>query len=294
MKRFKGSRMSKKIGKESLSLGLKKEIFKFKNMYSEPEFRLIFQLDIVRGLKISFSCLGYLVWLFIARVGWSNAYSFYKLFAVTDRLKESLEVKEALNILGSLAFSLFIFALFILQVGKIMMSTNDNYINYLKPFQKGIKIICRQGTVLFLLSLYEHEIHFQNYYNTTTKLGAFLLLYLVSNIAEKMLFKHIVKQVFSDIQKESYCLKTPYGNLKNVELFLFKMDSKWDKYIYRSKEVFLTGSYNETLQESLYDTGAIFNNEPMVLKDFFGDYELVWNPKQLSEQGAENEFAEVH
>ncbi|HFF8688815.1 TPA: conjugal transfer protein TraA, partial [Enterococcus faecium] len=74
----------------------------------------------------------------------------------------------------------------------------------------------------------------------------------------------------------------------------FKMDSKWDKYIYRSKEVFLTGSYNETLQESLYDTGAIFNNEPMVLKDFFGDYELVWNPKQLSEQGAEDEFAEVH
>ncbi|HFU4428702.1 TPA: conjugal transfer protein TraA, partial [Enterococcus faecium] len=112
--------MSKKIGKESLSLGLKKEIVKFKSMYREPEFRLIFQLDIVRGLKISFSCLGYLVWLFIARVGWSNAYSFYKLFAGTDRLKESLEVKEALNILGSLAFSLFIFALFILQVGKIM------------------------------------------------------------------------------------------------------------------------------------------------------------------------------
>ncbi|HGC6070128.1 TPA: hypothetical protein ACIZEU_002550 [Enterococcus faecium] len=139
--------MSKKVGKELLSLGLKKEIVKFRNMYREPEFRLIFQLDIVRGLKISFSCLGYLVWLFIARVGWSNAYSFYKLFSGTDRLKESLEVKEALNNLGSIAFSLFIFALFILQVGKIMMSTNDNYIDYLKPFQKGIKTICRQGTV---------------------------------------------------------------------------------------------------------------------------------------------------
>ncbi len=110
MKRFKGSRVSKKVGKELLSLGLKKEIVKFRNMYREPEFRLIFQLDIVRGLKISFSCLGYLVWLFIARVGWSNAYSFYKLVSGTDRLKESLEVKEALNNLGSIAFSLFIFA----------------------------------------------------------------------------------------------------------------------------------------------------------------------------------------
>ena len=49
------------------------------------------------------------------------------------------------------------------------------------------------------------------------------------------------------------------------------------------------------IEESKYPVvGAIFNNEPMVLKDFFGDYELVWNPKQLSEQGAENEFAEVH
>ncbi len=65
------------------------------------------------------------------------------------------------------------------------MSTNDNYIDYLKPFPKGIKTICRQGTVLFLLGLYEHEVHFQNYYNTKTKIGSFLLLYLVSNIVKK-------------------------------------------------------------------------------------------------------------
>lgn len=257
---------------------LKKEFNNFRISLKEPEYKLIFTLDLCRALKMSFGFLGYMMWLYLARIGWSNLYSIFRIFVDDDN------VKSGINTFGSLMFNLLLVALIVLQGIKIPLTTKlTGYLSVLKPFQEGIKIICKQGSLVFLIGVYVEEINFLDYRSVTVKLGSFVLLYLVATVFEKGTFKKIETLVQSEICKEEFCLETPYGKIQNVPLTTFCLNNKWEKHLYRSEKKVSWGSYSPVLHECLRDTGAISDGEIMIIKDVFGDYEIAFLEQQEKE-----------
>lgn len=255
--------------KVSKVLTLKKEFRLFKQKLKEQEYRLIFTLDVIRSMKISIGILECMVWLYLAQIGWSNLYSIFRIFIDDQSLRATM------NDLGTALFFMLLIVLVIMQAIKLAVSVQSiGYGTVLIPMERGIKSICKQGTIIFLVAVYFNEIEFADYYYLTTKLGVFGILFLLASFFETMTFRKIEKQVQHEISKEEFCLQTPYGELKNVSLNMFILNSKWEKYLYRSKKVPRIGSFNSNIQDCLMDTGAIANGEVMVLKDVFGDYEI--------------------
>lgn len=263
---------NQKVGnKKSKKNDLKKELINFRQSLKEREYNLIFRLDVWRALKVGSGFLGYMMWLYLARIGWINLYSIFRVFV------EDESVKGGINTFGNLMFNLLLIALIVLQSVKIPLTKElSGYTSILKPFQEGLKIICKQGTVVFLIGIFTDEINFIDYKNVIIRLCSFLLVYLIATTFEKVTFRKIETLVQKEISKEEFCLETPYGKLQNVSLSTFCLNSKWEKYLYRSERRVSWGSYSPILHECLRETGAVADGEIMVLKDVFGDYEIAF------------------
>lgn len=243
---------------------IKNKYVTFRKKLNDPEFKLLLKLDIARTFKISFSCLGYLTWLYIAKIGWSNFYSFFKLFI------EDGSLKEALNVFGYQIFFVLLISWTMLQIVKLSVTSTPA--TFFLPLKRGIEAICKQGSILFLLGLFTKEINLYDYKGLIIKLINYVVLYFVSLAIEKVFYKKVIKDIHSEIIPEKFTISTPFGQLKEIKLNSFCLNSKWEKYIYRNEDKLTNGFYNPIVNELIYDTGAIAEGERMVLKGFF-DYE---------------------
>lgn len=254
----------------------------FKRNMMQREYQIIFRLDVMRNLRIAFACLSYLVWMMIAQMGFRNIYGLLSLLVGHDDVEVSqkfLALKETINAIGGSLFIIMFFCLTALQVLKIA-GQGGTITALLQPFKRGLRMMCREGTALLVFAVIAGEVTDAELKKPLMRLFVFLIPYLVILMAERKTLKRIAREVQDEIVIESFVIETSYGKFNNVELSVFKSDSKWEKYLYRSEHPLFVGCYNKEIQEAVYDTGAIAVGETMLLKDAFGDYEIVCQPKE--------------
>lgn len=263
--------------KNKAQVNLKNKYLIFKKNLKEPEYKQILQLDIARVFKNIYLFLLYLVWINIARIGWENSYSLYR-FLFKD---ENEQLRIPLDRIGISIFNLIVvgmFFLFIIQATRVLIfGSPRRYTDLIRPHTRIINLFCKYGSAIFLLGVYTGEINLNMYNQLFGRLVSLVLLYLLTSLIEKKFFKKIKNGVLDEIIREEFDLNTTLGEIK-VKLSIFRSDSKWKQYIYRSPSANVhKGYYNYELEEILSDTGAVYHGEEMVLKDKYGDYVIIYD-----------------
>ncbi|HDI3019219.1 TPA: hypothetical protein PL519_003463 [Clostridium botulinum] len=240
----------------------------------EREFKKIVILDIYRCFKILATIWGYMLWLLIAQIGFNNLYAIAKIFEINEFSK------PVVNSFGNASFIVLLSTLIVfiaLEFIRLGFQPSD-YIRLLCSLKNKLSSVLRLGTLIFLIGIYTHEIEMKLYRNILIYVVFQLSLFWIFALLEKITFNQIKKGIEKDIEIKNFCIETAFGILNDIPLQVFSIESKWQKYIFRSKHYGKSIFYNEEIYGSLKDTNALRGNEPLVLKDFFGDYEMTIVP----------------
>ncbi|KRU40050.1 hypothetical protein [Clostridium sporogenes] len=241
----------------------------------EKEFKKIVVLDIYRCFKILAAIWGYTLWVFIAQIGFNNLYAVVNIFDL------QINDKAAVNSFGNALFNVLLITLIMFSVFELIRCLSSQSIDYIKilySLKNELNSVLRLGTLIFLLGIYACEINLKEYKSFLILILFQLSLFGIFTFLEKRVFNQIKKDIEKDIEIKNFNIETSYGMFNNISLQVFSAKSKWKKYIFRSKHYGKNIFYNEEIYRALKDTNALRGNEPVLLKDFFGDYEMIIVP----------------
>ncbi|EPY6472518.1 hypothetical protein ACWO4B_003215 [Clostridium sporogenes] len=256
------------------SNSLKQSINRFCLKLQEKEFKKIVNLDIYRCFKILTIVWGYMIWLFIAQIGFKNLYSVIKVFNL------EINEKSVVNSFGNTSFIVLLITLIVLIAFELIQLSirSIDYAVLLCSLKNKLSSVLRLGTIIFLMGIYTHEVELKSYRNVLIYVVFQLSLFGIFTLLEKVTFNQIRKDIEKEIEMKNFSIETTYGKLNNIPLQTFRTGSKWRKHIFRSKHYSTGIFYNEKIYAALKSTNALRGNEPLILKDFFGDYEMTIEP----------------